>query len=272
MTGDGVNDILALKESNCAITMLSGSEAAKSVSHLILTDNNFNSMPKVVFEGRRVINNITKSASLYLMKTLFITLLATLSLITPIKFVFTPSYLIFFEIFITAIPSFCLSMQPNDKRVEGKFLHNVIKVSLPSGLLLVVSVLLVQLAEKIILTTGIINPVILNGTNYFTYLQVFALVLAGNVMVFEICIPFNKFRLLVFIFTSAITFIWVAVSIIFGFPPFGIAPIKPLSDYWILILILGVIVVLNFFISRLIHFIFDKLYELDKQKKPHKKI
>ncbi|MBE5756986.1 MAG: HAD family hydrolase [Clostridiales bacterium] len=272
MTGDGVNDILALKESNCAVTVVSGSEAAKSVSHLILMDNNFNSMPKVVFEGRRVINNIEKSASLYLMKTIFIMLLATLSLITPIAFVFTPSYLIFFEMFITAIPSFFLSMQANDKKVEGKFLNNVIKKSLPAGVLLVVSVLLVQLAQTIIISTAVIDPAILNGTNYFTYLQVFALILAGDVMVFEICQPFNKYRFSVFLFTAVTSLCWVLISITIGFAPFGIPPIKPLSDYWLLIVVLTVIVILNFFVSQLIHLVFNKLYESKKLKESFEKL
>ena len=85
MTGDGVNDILAMRESDCSITVATGADAAKNVAHIVLTDNNFNSMPKVVYEGRRVINNVQSSASLFLMKTLFHMLMGIIMLFIPRK-------------------------------------------------------------------------------------------------------------------------------------------------------------------------------------------
>ena len=99
MTGDGVNDILALKEADCAVSVASGSEAAKNVSHIVLLDNNFSSMPKVVFEGRRVINNIQNSSSLYLMKTLFITVFALISIIFNQAYPFKTNNLMMLGVF-----------------------------------------------------------------------------------------------------------------------------------------------------------------------------
>lgn len=126
MTGDGVNDILALKEADCAVTVMSGSEAAKNVSHIVLTDNNFSSMPKVVFEGRRVINNIQNSSSLYLMKTLFTTVFAIISIILMQQYPFVTSNMMVLEFFVIGIPTFFLSLQPNQNRVKGKFLSYVL--------------------------------------------------------------------------------------------------------------------------------------------------
>ncbi len=102
MTGDGVNDILALKEADCAISVAAGSDAARNVSHLVLLDNNFNSMPKVVFEGRRVINNVQSSSSLFLMKTLFTMLWGIITLCLPYMetYPYKLSNMIMFEIFI----------------------------------------------------------------------------------------------------------------------------------------------------------------------------
>ena len=156
MTGDGVNDILALKESDCAISVASGSEAARNVSHLILTDNNFNSLPKVVYEGRRVINNVQSSASLFLMKTLFTMLVGIITLCLPYMhtYPFVASQMNPLEFFVIGLPAFFLSLQPNDSRVEGRFISHVIKKSVPSALLMVISCVLVMCAEKLLLPIG----------------------------------------------------------------------------------------------------------------------
>lgn len=116
MTGDGVNDILAMKEADCAVSVASGSDAARNVSNLVLQDNNFGSMPKIVNEGRRVINNIKDSASLYIMKTLLTMLLALVCIFTGSAYFFTTNNMLMFEVLISAIPSFVLSLQPNTNR------------------------------------------------------------------------------------------------------------------------------------------------------------
>lgn len=145
MTGDGVNDILALKEADCSIAMASGSEATRYVSHLVLMDSNFSSMPKVVGEGRRVINNIQKTSTLYLSKTMFSILLTIMYIILgvqkgaiSISYPFDARNLYMIEWFALGIPSFFLALQPNRELVKGKFISNVIKTTLPGALTVVI--------------------------------------------------------------------------------------------------------------------------------------
>lgn len=151
MTGDGVNDILALKEADCSIAMASGSEAARYVSHLVLMDSNFSSMPKVVQEGRRVINNIQKTSTLYLVKTIFSIMLTIMYIILgmqegPIRmpYPFSAKNLYLIEWFAIGIPSFFLALQPNREIVQGKFLPNVIKSVVPGALTVVLLHLLLN--------------------------------------------------------------------------------------------------------------------------------
>lgn len=126
MTGDGVNDIIAMKTSDCSIAMASGADAAKNVANLVLLDSNFASMPKVVEEGRRVINNIQRSSSMFLMKTLF-TIFLTLFVIfsnifgSKMSYPFTPKHLMIMETFCIGIPSAILALQPNKSQIKGHF-------------------------------------------------------------------------------------------------------------------------------------------------------
>lgn len=140
MTGDGVNDILALKEADCSIAMASGNEAVRSVSHMILLDSNFSSMPATVLEGRRVINNMQKASALFFMKTLFTIVLSVLVLLTTsLTYPLTPRNMQLLELFVIGIPSFFLAFLPNDKPVEGKFLVNLFKNTLPGALTLIIN-------------------------------------------------------------------------------------------------------------------------------------
>ena len=192
MTGDGVNDILALKEADCAISVASGSEAARNVSHLVLMDNNFGNMPKVVGEGRRVINNIKNSASLYLMKTLFTAILAILCIIFATQmggYPFVPSNMLLLEIFIIGIPSFCLSLQPNNERVQGKFISHVMSRSVPGAVIMVICVMVMHL---------VCNYADADFRQYETAMCTVALTFAGLVMLFRVCQPINPFRLVLF--------------------------------------------------------------------------
>ena len=181
MTGDGVNDILALKEADCAISVASGSEAARNVSHIVLMDNNFNNMPKVVAEGRRVINNIKNSSSLYLMKTLFTAILIAMQ----IPYLFMPQNVLLLEICIIAIPSFFLSLQPNKERVQGKFITHVMSGAVSGALVMIICVMAMYLAN-------VIDPTEF-GQHYLAMCMI-ALTFSGLVMVFRICRPLNVFR------------------------------------------------------------------------------
>ena len=139
MTGDGVNDILALKEADCSIAMASGNEAVRSVSHMILLDSNFSSMPATVLEGRRVINNMQRASALFFMKTIFTIVLSTLVLLFGLQYPLRTINMLLLETFVIGIPSFFLAFLPNDKPVQGKFIVNLFKNALPGGLTLIIN-------------------------------------------------------------------------------------------------------------------------------------
>lgn len=134
MTGDGVNDVLALKDADCSIAMASGSDAAAQASDLVLLDSRFSSMPSVVAEGRRVVNNITRSASLFLVKNIFSLLLAIFSMVIVLDYPLEPSQVSLISMFTIGVPGFFLAMQPNKNRIEGHFISNVLVSALPAGL------------------------------------------------------------------------------------------------------------------------------------------
>lgn len=140
MTGDGVNDVLALKDADCSIAMAAGSDAARQVANIVLLDSNFASMPAVVAEGRRVINNISRSASLFLTKTIFSSLLAILMLVLMHGYPFQPIQLTLFSSLAIGFPSFVLALEPNTARVRGNFLIGVLGRALPAALTIVVGV------------------------------------------------------------------------------------------------------------------------------------
>lgn len=144
MTGDGVNDVLALREADCSVSMASGSAAARNVSEIVLADNDFSHMPEVVAEGRRSINNLQRSASLFLVKTVFTAVLALICIFMP-PYPFIPIQMSLISTAVIGIPSFVLALEPNHERIRGNFLANVLARSLPASLAIVCA-LFVELA------------------------------------------------------------------------------------------------------------------------------
>ena len=134
MTGDGVNDVLALKDANCSIAMASGSEVASQVSDIVLLDSDFSAMPAVVMEGRRVINNIERSAALFLTKNIFSFLLAIITMALALPYPLSPSQLALFNGMLIGVPSFVLALEQNKNIVRGRFIINVVLSALPAGL------------------------------------------------------------------------------------------------------------------------------------------
>jgi cation-transporting ATPase E len=184
MTGDGVNDVLALKEADCSIAMASGSDVACQASHIVLMDSNFASMPSVVAEGRRVINNIERSASLYLVKNIFTFVLAFITLFFTLPYPYTPAQLSLVNALTIGIPSFILAMEPNESLITGKFLRNVIFRALPTAmtdLVLIIGTMLFYTIFKLddsmlsTLCTGLMGIV-------------------GLMMVYNTSLPFNTIR------------------------------------------------------------------------------
>ncbi len=206
MTGDGVNDILALKEADCAISVASGSEAARNVSHLVLMDNNFMSLPSVVFEGRRVINNIKSSAALYITKTLFITMLALICICMGQQYFFTTNNMLLFEMFVAALPSFVVSLQPNTERVHGKFIPYVLSRSVPGAITLILCVMSVYLAGR----TVPAHYGFAEAQNAHA-MYMLALTFGGLVILFRILAPFNALRLVLYGVSIAICIMCVSI-------------------------------------------------------------
>jgi len=188
MTGDGVNDCLALKEADCSIALSSGSDAARNVSELVLLDSNFDSMPKIVAEGRRTINNIQRSATLFLVKTIYASLLAVIFVFVSMNYPFQPIQLTLTSIVTIGIPSFVLALERNRAMVKGNFLLNVISKAIPTALTIVTNILVVMLASYIFN----INP------SETSTLCVILTGYTGFILLYKLCLPFNFTRKILF--------------------------------------------------------------------------
>ncbi|MBQ9115035.1 MAG: HAD-IC family P-type ATPase [Clostridia bacterium] len=185
MTGDGVNDVLALREADCSIAVASGSDASKNVSKLVLLDNNFASMPKVVAEGRRCINNLQRSAALFLIKTLYNCAFAFLFMILSADLPFLPKNLTLVGYITIGPPAFILALEPNKEIVKGRFMPTVIRNALPCSIAIVLAVLTVYLASPSLnLTSAQISTVCVIVT-----------VAIGLAFIVKLCIPFTKLRI-----------------------------------------------------------------------------
>lgn len=185
MTGDGVNDTLALKESNCAIAMADGSEVARKVSQIVLMNSDFSTLPDVVREGRRCINNVRQSASLFIMKTIFTILVTLFAIVTVSAYPFTPSKFLFLELLIIGLASIALAVEPNEKRIEGSFIERVVSSSIPAALAMFVPILTILLVGRFSGTVDV-------ATRDSVAMCVVTLV--GYINLLYVCYPFTKWR------------------------------------------------------------------------------
>ena len=212
MTGDGVNDVMALKEADCSIAFGSGSDAARNVSQIVLLDSNFVHMPAIVAEGRRSINNIQRSASLFINKTIYSTLLAIMFLFVKIDYPFQPIQLTLIGSLSIGLPSLILALEPNINRVKGSFIGNVARMAIPGGLLVVTSIIFAEVF-------GFITRA--NGPQRCT-MAVYALAIASAIMLYKVCRPFNRIRSVMYV---GFVGIFVFLSIFFK-DFFGLVPIR----------------------------------------------
>lgn len=189
MTGDGVNDVLALKEADCSIAMASGSDAARNVSEIVLLNSDFEAIPKILEEGRRTINNIERSSSLFLTKTTYATLLAILFLFVPMNYPFQPIQLSLVSSITIGIPAFILALEPNKSIVKGNFFINVLKKSLPGGITIVINVITIMIMAKII---GFNEEII-------STMAVILVAITGFILLYKICYKFNLLRKILYI-------------------------------------------------------------------------
>ena len=208
MTGDGVNDTLALKESNCAIAMADGSEVARAVSQIVLLDSDFAALPEVVKEGRRCINNVRNSAVLFLMKTVFVIGLSLFAICMPgVTYPFEPKQFMLLEMFVIGIPSVLLALEPNYERIKGEFLKTVMLESIPSAMVMYIPVLFILLIG----TFGAgISPMCLNSV------AMIVVTVVGYITLLSLCFPFTKWRLGVCLGVGAAMLLVVLFSIYAG--------------------------------------------------------
>ena len=202
MTGDGVNDVLALKEADCSVAMAAGSDAARNVAEIVLVDNDFASMPAVVAEGRRSINNLQRSASLFLTKTLFSMGLAALCIALP-PYPFEPIQMTLINFFCIGAPGFVLGLEPNNARVKGSFLTNVLKRALPASIAVILAAALDIFVARVF------------GFNQLTLSTMCLLTscAASVSLIWRISQPLTPLRVVLFVFVVA----GILVGVI-GFP------------------------------------------------------
>ena len=243
MTGDGVNDVLSLKEADCSIAMASGSDASKNVSQLVLLNSDFSSIPNIVLEGRRTINNIQRSAMLFLVKTIYSLLLACIFLFVREDYPFIPIQLTLIGMFTIGIPSFLLALEPNKEMVKGKFLKNVISKALPCGLTVVINIVFLI----------ILNKLYNLDDNVFSSLCVFSTGILGLILLFTISkstksenskLPFSIYRLLV----SCIMSLLFIFGLVFFKDLFNIVDLNNISNYILPLIFVSILTfaILNF--------------------------
>lgn len=239
MIGDGVNDVMALKNSDCSIAMAEGSDAARNISQLVLLDSDFSVLPYVVNEGRRVINNIERTASLFLVKTIFSFLLSVISIITGMLYVFDPIHLTLISGLTVGIPSFFLALEPNSQPVHGSFIKNVLSNAFPGAITVVLNVILLS---------------IFTGFYSFTPEQLSTIAtistgFVGMLVLVRVCRPFNYDRLILVSVLSAA----FVINIAFLSELYRLAPISK-----VMLLILIPLLLISYPVLKFLNIAFKK--------------
>jgi len=258
MTGDGVNDILAMKEADCSIAMASGNEATMQAAQVVLLESDFSKMPEIVGEGRRVVNNIEHSASLFLVKNIFSFLLSVFSVLFAFTYPLEPSQITLISLFTIGLPSFLLALEENENRIKGRFIENVLEKAIPGGLtdMMVVGALVVG--------GSILN---LNKTDTSTA-STMLLIVVGFLVLYKICQPLNQFRTRIMLFCAS----GIVFSVVFLHKLFSISAISPVSILMVVMLFFAAESIfrqLTFFVEKYLHL--DKI-DATRTKKRWRKV
>ena len=192
MIGDGVNDILALKEADCSAAMANGSSAAREISHLILIDSSFSSIKDAVFEGRRAINNIQTTASLFLVRTIYSSILTIVLLLIAVPYPFEPIQMGMISTFTVGIPSFLLALEPNSSEIKNSLFSNILKISVPAAISICLNIIFCLSAKSLFEIPQDMYSTISAVTTGFI----------GFELLWKICQPLNTFRSFVFLFLT----------------------------------------------------------------------
>ncbi len=240
MTGDGVNDVLALKQADCSITIKNATDAARNVSQLVLLDDDFDSIPSIIKEGRRTINNIERSATLFLAKTGYAFFLTLIFILISFNYPFQPIQLTLTNFFTIGVPSFVLALEPNNNRIKGNFLINVFSKSLPTSLTIVLNIVIISILGNFLSLTD----------NQISTLCVIMTGFTGFLLLFKICFPLNRLRL-----GLIVILILGFIGTLVGFRNFFALTIL---NYKMFIFIL-ILVFISLVLFSLMSFIVDKL-------------
>lgn len=243
MTGDGVNDVPALKEADCSIAMQSGSDAARCVSQLVLLSSDLSCMPLVVEEGRRTINNIQRSAALFLVKTVYAFLLAAAFLFVPLAYPFKPIQMTLISALTIGAPSFLLALEPNKSLVRGDFLANVMRKAAPGGITAAIGVGLVLAAQQVLKIPA----------EQASVMAVFSTAAVSFAVLFGVCMPFNIRRGVMF---AVLLGTFISAAALLG-EVFYISALTPIQ--WItLAAIIGLLMLLLGGLGRLAERVFAR--------------
>ena len=211
MTGDGLNDIVALKKSDCAIALANGSAATKNVADLVLLDSNFANMKEAVFEGRRVVNNVQRSSTLFVMKDFLWMFITIWPILFGLNFDLEPTVMTVVNTFITGIGSLFLALEPDKRKIEGSFMKNVITTGIISGFYMFLPVIFSYIYAVIV--CGFNLPAISEfvSTTMFPVISI-CITIAGFVIFAKICSPFTKYRkILFFVITALVVFLLILI-------------------------------------------------------------
>jgi len=227
MTGDGVNDVLALKDADCGVAMASGADAACQVAQLVLLDSDFSAMTKVVAEGRRVINNIQRASALYLVKNILSFFLAIITLFAAFPYPFVPIQLTLISALTIGVPSFFLALEPNHDLVRGRFMHNVLRRAFPGGL---TAIIVILFAELFVFTFGLTLAEL-------STICVVVMAINGLTVIYYAARPLNTaHRALLGTLSAA-----MALAIATMGSAFSLCPLSPAA--WLVLIVLALLVV-----------------------------
>lgn len=229
MTGDGVNDVLALREADCSIAMAQGDSATRQIANLVLLDSNFMALPEALAQGRRVVNNVTKVASVFFIKTIYSTILAIIAALSALAFPFIPIQITLIDLAIEGYPAFFLSFEGDNRKIHGRFLPTALKNAAPNAVLIALNVIVVHMLAEI------------NGFSQIdkTTLMYYLLIGISCIAVVRICLPLNKLR--IFIMTTTILGIYMAAMLFHHILEVGFLTAQTLPLFAFLMVVNGLI-------------------------------
>ena len=238
MTGDGVNDVIALRQADCSITLPEASDVAKQVSQIVLLNSDFSVLKDALMEGRRVVNNITNVATIFFIKTLYSVMLSILNIITCTAFPFIPIQITLVDLAIEGYTSFFISFEPNGKQIKERFLKSVLKNSFPYSVVIIINIIVLYLLAPAL---GIAEP-------KMTTLMYYMIGFTSIVAVIRVCRPFNKMR--VFLCTTTAIGFFVATILFRNLLHLSKLGIQELIVFLILAILSTILILIKNYLTR----------------------